>query len=81
MVKITASIDFWGRRFQPVKAEQQTGILFSQKNEVGEIGKVGRYKDQPIPYGSASFEAPSTVESSSRILWLAQQWATKLEFV
>ncbi len=62
MIRITTSINFWGSTFQPGRAEQLTGLLFTEKNEVGDIAKTGRYKHQPLPYGAASFNAPNTVE-------------------
>ena len=79
MIRITASIKFWGEAFQPGKTEQLTGMLFTGKNEVGDIAKTGRYKTQPTPYGAASFDAPNEIECTNRVLWLAQQWAGKIE--
>jgi hypothetical protein len=35
--------------------ESQTDLNFENKNEVGEIGKFGKYKGRPVPYGSAEF--------------------------
>jgi hypothetical protein len=79
MVRITASIQFRGEAFRPGQAEQLTGLAFTEKNEVGDIAKAGRYKNQPLPYGWASFESPDEVEVPDRVLWLARQWAGKID--
>ena len=79
MIRITASIHFWGESFQPSKTEQLTGMVFTRKNEVSDIAKTGRYKNKPTPYGAASFDAPNEIEVPDRVLWLAQQWAGKIE--
>ena len=79
MVRITATIEFWGSNFQPGQAEQLTGLLFTRKNEIGDIATSGRYKNQPLPYASASFGAPDTVAWPDRVLWLAQQWAGHID--
>ena len=81
MIKIRAGIEFWGESFQPGRAEQLTGLVFTEKNEVGDIARTGRYKNKPTPYGAASFEPPDNLESPDRVLWLAQQWASKIGLV
>ena len=44
---------FHGENFSPALAEKETGVSLDDKIEVGDIGKIGRYKDKRIPYGSA----------------------------
>ncbi|GAB3641287.1 hypothetical protein [Spirosoma arcticum] len=79
MIKITASIHFWGESFLPGKAEQLTGLVFTEQIEVGDTAKTGRYKNKPTPYGAASFNAPNEIEGPDRILWLAHQWSGRIE--
>ncbi len=45
-----------GDHFSPAEAERKTGVKFSKKNELGEIGKRGRFIGKPKPYGSAVIE-------------------------
>lgn len=40
-----------GERFSPKNMEMKCGIKFDKKNEKGEIGKIGRYKNEVIPFG------------------------------
>lgn len=79
MIKLTASIQFRGEVFRPGQAEQLTGLLFTEKNEVGDSAKKGRYKNQPTPYGAASFDVPNEIAWSDRVLWLARQWTGKID--
>jgi hypothetical protein len=51
-----------GARFSPATAERISGVGLSDKNEPGAIGNVGRYKDKPIPYGSATLESHPPVD-------------------
>jgi|SRR5882724_13331862 len=44
----------WGKRFKPSKVSAP----FSDAHDPGAVGRVGRYRGLPTPYGSASFEAP-----------------------
>ncbi len=78
MIKITASINFWGMNFKPTRVEQETGLIFTKKKEIGSIGANSRYKNQPLPYGSAQFEAPETIEWDKQVLWLANKWIGKI---
>ena len=79
MVRLTACINFWGTAFDPTRTEQETGLLFTNKQEVGAIALFGRYRNQPLPHGSASVEAPESIEWPDRVLWLARQWVGKIE--
>jgi hypothetical protein len=42
-----------GGKFSPSLAEAKTGLALSQKEEPGEMGKRGRYRNAPMPYGAA----------------------------
>ena len=55
-MRICISCSIQGETFRPTEAEQKTGIRFSVKNEVGEVGKVGRFRGKPQPYGFGSLE-------------------------
>ncbi len=55
-MRIIFSCPVQGDAFRPTDAERQSGIRFSEKNEVGEIGKSGRYRGKPQPYGFGSLE-------------------------
>jgi hypothetical protein len=59
-VRIAFSCSVQGDAFRPTEAERRTGIQFSEKNEPGEIGKLGRHKGQPIPFGSGTIESETT---------------------
>ncbi|MDC0357839.1 hypothetical protein OAO01_03415 [Oligoflexia bacterium] len=58
---------FWGEDFSPKWLESNSNLKFpdSEKNEKGEIGKVGKYRGIPYPYGSASFDVHSPDECIS----------------
>ena len=43
-----------GDHFMPSKVPAH----FSKAHDLGEIGKVGRYRGIPVPNGSASFDVP-----------------------
>ena len=58
MVKIRASCRLYGENFSPRLAEERTGLRFTRKNELGDLGQSGRFRGTPIPYGSATLEAP-----------------------
>ena len=79
MLRITTSINFWGANFDPIRVEQETGLLFTSKEEVGSVANYGRYKNQPLPYGSARFDAPETIGRDEHVLWLAGKWAGKID--
>ena len=53
MVTLRATCILQGKSFSPSSAEAKTGVVFIKKNEVGEIGRFGKYKNKPIPFGSA----------------------------
>lgn len=44
----------YGERFTPSKISAR----FTDAHDPGVIGKAGRYRGKPTPYGSASFDAP-----------------------
>jgi hypothetical protein len=64
MIKLKSSCILQGNNFSPSLAESKTGLSFFKKNEVGEIGDYGRYKNKAMPYGSA--EICKTEKESSQ---------------
>ncbi|HXT40404.1 MAG TPA: hypothetical protein VN887_10305 [Candidatus Angelobacter sp.] len=53
MIEISPICIIKGETFSPALAEMKTGLRFFKKNEPGELGKLGRFKNAPQPYGSA----------------------------
>jgi hypothetical protein len=55
MIKPDAFLLVTGDEFSPSKAEALLNLDFgSTKNEPGDLGVKGKYKDRPKPYGSAT---------------------------
>jgi len=79
ITEISVTIQFWGNNFSPKSVEDATGINFDRKVEVGDIGDTGKYKGKPIPYGSASLDAPKYIKDDDKILWLANLLKGKIE--
>lgn len=61
MYKTCAALRLMGDNFSPKMVEEKTPIIFTEKNEVGDIGTVGINKNKPIPYGSATLYPPEEV--------------------
>ena len=57
------AFDIWGEDFHPSKVP----FAFTRQQDPGAIGTRGRYKGQPEPYGSASYEVSPSVPNASRI--------------
>jgi hypothetical protein len=64
-----------GERFSPRLAEAKTGVSLQGKKEPGEIGSVGRYRGQPLPYGTAELTQPERAQSSGD---QAQNWVLQV---
>lgn len=58
MIWTEVSCIFYGDAYSPALAEKSSRIVFIEKNEVGEKGCFGKYKDKPIPYGSSKLAPP-----------------------
>ena len=54
MYSFYVACNVWGEDFAPGVVERETGIVFKRKNEVGDIASIGRYRNQPRPYGSGT---------------------------
>jgi len=63
------SIHIQGPEFRP----SQVPFRFTEQHDPGVIGKVGRYRGQAVPYGSASYVVPSSVSSADSIKYLVNK--------
>ncbi|MBI5770443.1 MAG: hypothetical protein HZA93_21885 [Verrucomicrobia bacterium] len=69
IVRTQVSFSVCGERFTPSKVPAQ----FSNSHDPGVIGKIGRYRGVPVPYGSAGFDAPE--EEPAKIAWIYERVA------
>jgi hypothetical protein len=76
---ISVSINFSGDKFSPTKAENVTGLIFSDKIEYGDIGIRGKYKGIAVPYGSGTLKVSKDIDMNDRILWLTEALSGKIE--
>ena len=53
-----------GKTFRPSTVDAP----FSEREDPGDIGKLGRYRGVPVPSGSATFGVPETEEEGIRYL-------------
>ena len=83
MYKIDARCVISGDAFSPRLAEDRTGIKLSNKEEVGDLGRVGIYRNKPLPYGSAYLyppkEALSPMNSYAGFDWLIDKLEEVIE--
>jgi len=58
-----------GKSFSPALVERKTGLPLSEKNESGDMGTYGRYRDKPLPYGACvlSAEEPANLPYGPRL--------------
>jgi hypothetical protein len=57
------SFEMWGKGFRPSRVP----FRFTEQHDPGAIGTVGRYRGEPLPYGSASYVVPASVPNTDRI--------------
>lgn len=57
------SFEMWGEGFRPSRVP----FRFTKQHDSGAIGTVGRYRGEPLPYGSASYVVPASVPNADRI--------------
>jgi hypothetical protein len=77
--ELRLSVLLRGESFSPKEAEEITGIKLSNKFELGEISSRGRYRDKPLPYGTAHLEVPGTVSYDDKLMWLVSILESHLE--
>ncbi|MEM7347401.1 MAG: hypothetical protein AAF485_24445 [Chloroflexota bacterium] len=70
IVEAWSFIALWGDSFSPNRAEAITGLKFTQKHEVGQVGQQGRFRNKPYPFGHAVLKAPETINNDNKIEWL-----------
>lgn len=58
MQKISISLCSHGTRYDPVRTQAKAGVTFDRLQPRGQIAARGRYKGQPLPYGSSALECP-----------------------
>jgi hypothetical protein len=54
-------------------AANRTSLSFDEQEEVGDIGKLGRYHGQPQSYGAAQVRAPKNVPHEKKVKWLVRK--------
>jgi hypothetical protein len=81
MVRFKYSCHFWGEKFSPKLVSKRTKLLFDEAEEVGQIGKVGKYRNKPQPYGASVIRVPDNVKNDRKIEWLAKQIKPKLSAI
>lgn len=57
IVRTQMTFGAYGEKFRPSKV----GAQFSTSHDPGALGRVGRYRGVPLPYGSADFEVPDDI--------------------
>lgn len=62
----------WGEEFSPKLLHSIENIQFRGENELGEIMTRGKYKGQPIPYGSCQLVVPNYVDIKDSIFWMSE---------
>jgi len=62
------SFEMWGEDFHPSKVS----FAFTKQHDPGIIGTRGRYRGQPVPYGSASYQVPASVRNADRIKYIVE---------
>ena len=62
MVKIRASFSASGEKFSPAIFSKINSFKLVDANEPGNIGRRGRYRGKPEPYGSARIEVSDKAE-------------------
>ena len=79
-----ASCFLQGPSFSPRTVEDSTELFFLEKNEPGEIGQIGRFRNKPIPYGSSTLSPPfqaTTENPYYGVEWLIDIILAKRQFL
>jgi hypothetical protein len=66
------SFNVWGQSFSPKPLTEQTGLAFTEANEVGEIGVTGPGQGQLSHYGAAILRPSETVFPSQSLFWMME---------
>ena len=70
--ELRLSVLLRGANFSPIEAEDVTGLRLSDKLECGEISPIGRYRDKPVPYGTAQLQVPDEIPYDDRLIWIVK---------
>lgn len=62
------SFQVWGEQFKPSLVD----FAFTESHDPGAMGKMGRYRGLPIPYGSANILVPSHIPNAERIRYIVE---------
>lgn len=62
----SVSFQVWGDQFKPSLID----FAFTESHDPGDIAKLGRYRGQPMPYGSASIHVPIHIPNGERIKYI-----------
>jgi hypothetical protein len=81
MVCIDYSCHFLDGKFSPELVHEKTGLRFDKAEEAGQIGKLGKYRNKPQPYGAAVIRVPDNVSYEKKIAWLAKQVQPNLPMI
>ncbi len=61
----------WGEEFNPKELNNIPEIIITNSIATGDIGKIGRYKSHPTPYGACQIIVPKNINQGEKIIWLA----------
>jgi hypothetical protein len=79
MVREKVRIVVYGENFYPSKISSIIDVHFENEISPGDIGRIGRYKGKPIPYGSASINAPNGIINPIR--WILHNIKDKIQII
>lgn len=71
------SFDIFGDGFVPSAVPFQ----FSEQQDPGDIGTLGKFKGRPSPYGSARYEVPAQVPKGERIKHVVEKMEPLLQAI
>lgn len=75
MTRIEPSIELWGNAFYPSEAIHAYKVAFSQFQDPGSIGQIGKYKGLPLPYGSATISPGLALDTEeNKIAWVCREF-------
>jgi hypothetical protein len=65
-----SSFHLWGHSFSPRRFSQQTELICTEANEIGEVGVTGPDQGEPSHHGAAIIRAPETVFPAQSLWWM-----------
>jgi len=64
------SFHMWGQSFSPNQLTENIHFVFTEANEIGEIGVTGPYKGEVSRYGAAIIRPPKDTPPDERLYWM-----------